>query len=192
MSGAPLGGGPVDASRGLYCVQCGVVISHAVWRLALLRMLRRVAAADLLGLRPFRRGSLKYAQACRTLRRPEAKRLKRWAQGSCTHVSAVIGGQGLSYGRCTGVRVSVPRASQNASGHGRIMLQNIGGERNSRFSSRKQANLQQAAGTRFHANYGFQKKQLNPSEIDDFDVFEVSKKSKYLISYRFCSVFATS
>ena len=35
-------------------------------------------------------------------------------------------------------------------------------------------NLQQAAGTRFDANYGFQKKQLNPSEIDDFDVFEVA------------------
>ena len=74
------------------------------------------------------------------------------------------------------MRVSVPRASQNASGHGRIMLQNTGGERNSRFSSRKQVNLQQAVGARFDANYGFQKKQLNPSEIDEFDAFEVAKK----------------
>ena len=52
--------------------------------------------------------------------------------------------------------------------------------------------LQQAAGTRFHANYGFQKKLLNPIEIDGFDAFEVAKKSKFLISYRFCNVFATS
>ena len=35
-------------------------------------------------------------------------------------------------------------------------------------------NLQQAAGARFDANYGFQKKQLNPSEIDEFDAFEVA------------------
>ena len=94
-------------------------------------------------------------------------------------MSAVIGGEGLSYGRCTGVRVSVPRASQNASGHGRIMLQNTCRERNSRLSLRKQVNLQQAAGTRFHANYGFQKKQLNPNEINGFDAFEVATKSKF-------------
>ena len=57
VSGAPVGGGAIDASRGLYILQCGIVFSHAVWRLALLRMLRRVAAADLPGLRPFHRGS---------------------------------------------------------------------------------------------------------------------------------------
>ena len=74
------------------------------------------------------------------------------------------------------MRVSVPRASQNASGHGRIMLQNAGRERNSSFSLRKCVNVQQAAESRFDANYGFQKKQLNPSEIDEFDVFEVAKK----------------
>ena len=37
-------------------------------------------------------------------------------------------------------------------------------------------NSQQAVGARFDANYGFQKKRLNPSEIDEFDVFEVAKK----------------
>ena len=78
------------------------------------------------------------------------------------------------------MRVSVPRASQNASGHGRIMLQNTGGELNSRFSSRKQVNLQQAAGSRFEANYGFQKKRLKPSEIHDFDGFEVAKHLEIL------------
>ena len=41
-------------------------------------------------------------------------------------------------------------------------------------------NLQQAAGTRFHANYGFQKKQLNPSEIDDFDASEVETNVEIL------------
>ena len=41
-------------------------------------------------------------------------------------------------------------------------------------------NSQQAAGSRFDANYGFQKKQLNPSEIDDFDVFEVGKHVEIL------------
>ena len=56
VSGAPVGGGTIDASRGLYSLLYGIIVSHAVWRLALLRMLRRVAAADLLGLRPFRRG----------------------------------------------------------------------------------------------------------------------------------------
>ena len=35
-------------------------------------------------------------------------------------------------------------------------------------------NLQQAAGSQFDANCGFPKTQLNPSEIDDFDVFEVA------------------
>ena len=45
-------------------------------------------------------------------------------------------------------------------------------------------NLQQAAGTRFDANYGFQKKQLNPSEIDEFDAFEVAKKVEISDSIR--------
>ena len=119
VSGAPVGGGPVDASRGLYCVQCGIVISHAVWRLALLRMLRRVAAADFVGLRPFRRGSLQLAQS------------------SCTHVSAVICGERLSCGRCADVRVSAPRASRNANSHCRIIVQNAGEGRNSVFSLKK-------------------------------------------------------
>ena len=37
-------------------------------------------------------------------------------------------------------------------------------------------NLQQAVGARFDANYGFQKKQLNPNEIDEFDAFAAAKK----------------
>ena len=41
-------------------------------------------------------------------------------------------------------------------------------------------NLQQAVGARFDANYGFQKKQLNPSEIDDFDAFEVATNVEIL------------
>ena len=45
-------------------------------------------------------------------------------------------------------------------------------------------NLQQAAGTRFDANYGFQKKQLNPSEIDDFDAFEVANIVEIFIFIR--------
>ena len=52
--------------------------------------------------------------------------------------------------------------------------------------------LQQAVGARFDANYGFQKKQLNTSEIDGFDAFEVANTSGFLILYGFCSVFATS
>ena len=45
-------------------------------------------------------------------------------------------------------------------------------------------NLQQAAESRFDANYGFQKKQLNPSEIDEFDAFEVAKKVEIINSIR--------
>ena len=52
-------------------------------------------------------------------------------------------------------------------------------------------NLQQAVGARFDANYGFQKKQLNPNGIGGFDVFEVATQSKFLISFRFCHVFVT-
>ncbi len=44
--------------------------------------------------------------------------------------------------------------------------------------------LQQAVGARFGANYGFQKKQLNPSEIDEFDAFEVATKVEIVNSIR--------
>ena len=40
-----------------------------------------------------------------------AVRHVKYAQGSWAHVSAVIGGEGLWYGRCADVRVSVPDAS---------------------------------------------------------------------------------
>ena len=49
---------PVDASRG-YRINGGEIILPRQSARPLLRMLGRVAAADLPGLRPFRRGSWK-------------------------------------------------------------------------------------------------------------------------------------
>ena len=75
---------PVSVSRGIRI--CGFE-NYLTRRSGTLRPLAGAsasAAADLPGLRPFRRGSWILAQTCPTQRRPEAKRLKRWTQSSRT------------------------------------------------------------------------------------------------------------
>ena len=90
MSGDPSDEVPVGASRGLYS-QCtdernGVPEDCPTRPAGTVAPADagRSAAADLPGLRPFRRGSWSFAQTCPTQRRPEAKRLKRWTQSSRT------------------------------------------------------------------------------------------------------------